>query len=311
MDEDIKYYNYKNINDFKNYTKGRIKLYENDNILSRYQIISRLGSGAFSDVYKSYDHMNNCYVALKIIKNKNKYIKCALKEIDIYNNIFNSDKKCSNFINLNNNFWFKENLFLEFDIGGINLYKYYKNNNIINIKSFATQILNGLNFIHSFDIIHADLKPENILVNNLNCKIIDLGSSFYENDKNNLFSSYIQSRWYRSPETVDKSTITKKIDIWSFGCIIYEIYYSKPLFPAKSEKKLKIMFEDFHEKYNIQNNTCYNCDKLKNLIYNKEIPNKLIYNNNILNNILLNKILVLDYLKRYDSDNLLKTSYFN
>ena len=69
--------------------------------------------------------------------------------------------------------------------------------------------------------------------------IIDLGSSFYENDKNNFFSSYIQSRWYRSPETVDKTTITKKIDIWSFGCIIYEIYYSKPLFPANTENKFE------------------------------------------------------------------------
>lgn len=311
MSEDITYYNYKNINDFKNYTEGRIKLYENDNILSRYQIISRLGSGAFSDVYKSYDHMNNCNIALKIIKNKNKYIKCALKEIDIYNNILISDKKCSNFINLNNHFWFKENLFLEFDIGGITLYKYYKDNNIINIKNFSTQILNGLNFIHSFDIIHADLKPANILVNNFNCKIIDLGSSFYENDKNNFFSSYIQSRWYRSPETVDKTTITKKIDIWSFGCIIYEIYYLKPLFLANTENKLKLMFEEFYEKYNIQNNKYCECNKITNIINNNEISNKLIYDNNILNDILLNKILVLNYLKRYDSNDLLKISYFN
>ena len=45
---------------------------------------------------------------------------------------------------------------------------------------------------------------------------------------------YIQSRWYRSPDVILELDFDTKIDIWSFGCILYELIFLKPLFPGKS-----------------------------------------------------------------------------
>lgn len=84
-------------------------------------------------------------------------------------------------------------------------------------------------------IIHCDLKPENILLVNLtrpNIKLIDLGSSCF--DTKRLYT-YIQSRFYRAPEVILGVPYTTAIDVWSLGCVLFELYTGIPLFPGESE----------------------------------------------------------------------------
>ena len=100
------------------------------------------------------------------------------------------------------------------------------------------QILACLSFLSKHNIIHCDLKPENILLreeNSRSIKIIDFGSSCFENNK--VFS-YIQSRFYRAPEIVLGIPYSPAIDMWSLGCILAELYTGLPIFPAESEKEL-------------------------------------------------------------------------
>ena len=67
-------------------------------------------------------------------------------------------------------------------------------------------------------------------------KIIDLGSSF---DKDMVYNkTYIQSRYYRSPEILLGYTFNEKIDIWSLGCIIIELITSKPIFNGKNKRDM-------------------------------------------------------------------------
>ena len=73
-------------------------------------------------------------------------------------------------------------------------------------------------------IIHCDLKPENILLVNpgkSKIKVIDLGSSCFEFEK---IYTYIQSRFYRSPEIMLGIPYNTAIDMWSLGCILAELY---------------------------------------------------------------------------------------
>jgi len=87
-------------------------------------------------------------------------------------------------------------------------------------------------------IVHCDLKPENILFTDdsyLNIKIIDFGASC--NDYTNGFF-YVQSRYYRAPEVVLGAPYDQAVDMWSLGCIIYELITGKPLFPAYDENEL-------------------------------------------------------------------------
>ena len=83
-------------------------------------------------------------------------------------------------------------------------------------------------------IIHCDLKPENILLtheNKLPICVIDFGSSCYEHER---IYTYIQSRFYRSPEVMLGIPYGYPIDMWSFGCILVEMLTGIPLF-ANSE----------------------------------------------------------------------------
>jgi dual specificity tyrosine-phosphorylation-regulated kinase 2/3/4 len=78
-------------------------------------------------------------------------------------------------------------------------------------------------------------KPENILLVNPNqpeIKVIDFGSSCYENER---VYTYIQSRFYRSPEVILGTEYARPIDMWSLGCILCELYTGYPIFPGENE----------------------------------------------------------------------------
>ena len=92
-------------------------------------------------------------------------------------------------------------------------------------------MLEALQFLsEELNVIHCDLKPENILLcqpKRSAIKLIDFGSSCKADRK---IYSYIQSRFYRSPEVLLGVPYTKAIDIWSLGCILVEMHTGEPLF---------------------------------------------------------------------------------
>lgn len=131
---------------------------------------------------------------------------------------------------------------ITFEMLSINLYEFIKMNNFQGfslslIKRFAIQILISLFFMKEHHIVHCDLKPENILLRKINksgIKIIDFGSGCFEDQK---IYTYIQSRFYRAPEIVLGIPYTTAIDMWSLGCILYELFVGYPLFPGEDEKE--------------------------------------------------------------------------
>lgn len=91
--------------------------------------------------------------------------------------------------------------------------------------------------LHDASIIHCDLKPENILLTEPGTggsvgqlKLIDFGSACFEG---RTAYSYIQSRFYRSPEVLLGLSYSAAIDMWSFGCVAAELFLGLPLFPGE------------------------------------------------------------------------------
>jgi serine/threonine protein kinase len=79
------------------------------------------------------------------------------------------------------------------------------------------------------------LKPENIILKDRNksgIKVIDFGSSCFEEQQ---LYTYIQSRFYRAPEIVFGIKYSNAIDMWSFGCILSELFTGYPIFPGENE----------------------------------------------------------------------------
>eukprot|EP00123_Amoebidium_parasiticum_P016267 comp23362_c0_seq3/m.38604 comp23362_c0_seq3/g.38604 ORF comp23362_c0_seq3/g.38604 comp23362_c0_seq3/m.38604 type:complete len:346 (-) comp23362_c0_seq3:64-1101(-) len=105
------------------------------------------------------------------------------------------------------------------------------------IRSIAIQLLNALNYLASpgVNVIHCDLKPENILLcddTTARVKVIDFGSSCQAGDK---IYTYIQSRFYRSPEVIMGAQYTMALDMWSLGCVLGELFTGLPLFNGSNE----------------------------------------------------------------------------
>ncbi|KAG8460513.1 hypothetical protein KFE25_013163 [Diacronema lutheri] len=112
------------------------------------------------------------------------------------------------------------------------------------VQYFVYQLLRGLKYIHSANVLHRDLKPSNLLVNeNCDLKITDFGlarglapsagAAGAPGSEPDFLTEYVVTRWYRAPEVVLSSgAYAKAIDVWSCGCILAELLVRKPLFPG-------------------------------------------------------------------------------
>eukprot|EP01006_Ploeotia_vitrea_P046690 TRINITY_DN67053_c6_g9_i1.p1 TRINITY_DN67053_c6_g9~~TRINITY_DN67053_c6_g9_i1.p1 ORF type:complete len:590 (+),score=41.50 TRINITY_DN67053_c6_g9_i1:143-1912(+) len=221
--------------------RGDYGIVLHDHIAFRYEILSILGKGSFGQVCKCYDYKNNTSVACKIIRNKKRFHHQALVEVKILETLRDHDADDNyNIIRMLDYFYFRNHLCITFELLSINLYEFIKNNNFQGlslglIRRFAIQLLTSLKYLHRESVIHCDLKPENILLKSptkSGIKIIDFGSSCFEHER---IYTYIQSRFYRSPEVILGISYGRSIDMWSFGCILAELYTGYPLFPGENE----------------------------------------------------------------------------
>ncbi|KMZ75024.1 Mitogen-activated protein kinase 5 [Zostera marina] len=119
----------------------------------------------------------------------------------------------------------------------IDLHQIIRSNNELSEEHcnyFLYQILRGLKYIHSANVIHRDLKPSNLLLNaNCDLKICDFGLARPTNE-NDAMTEYVVTRWYRAPELLLNSTdYTAAIDVWSVGCIFLELMNRRTLFPGR------------------------------------------------------------------------------
>ncbi len=109
-------------------------------------------------------------------------------------------------------------------------------------RSIMAQLITGLEYIHSKGILHLDLKPDNIMVNDLQIKIIDFGLS------RQIHTAKYQTActvWYRPPEKQLGYPLGYYTDVWSLGCILYELFIGKVLFPGDECDILKYIFNEF------------------------------------------------------------------
>ncbi|XP_051807853.1 dual specificity tyrosine-phosphorylation-regulated kinase 4 isoform X3 [Acanthochromis polyacanthus] len=212
-----------------------------DHIAYRFEVLEVIGKGSFGQVLKCLDHKNNELVAIKMIRNKKRFHHQALVELKILDVIKRKDKdNLHNVIHMKEYFYFRNHLCISFELLGVNLYELIKKNNfqgfsLALIRRFAHALLRCLQMLHREKIIHCDLKPENILLSQKgpgNIKVVDFGSSCYEQQR---VYTYIQSRFYRSPEVILGHPYSMAIDMWSLGCILAELYTGYPLFPGESE----------------------------------------------------------------------------
>lgn len=198
-----------------------------------YVILERLGIGTFGQVFKC--KYNEKEYAIKIIKNKKIYMKYGVHEADVLNKITNKP----HFVQIIDTFIYKQHFCIVMELLGMNLYELLKKREFSGFSHFGmriilNQLLEALCELYILGIVHCDIKPENVVIydpESLKIKIIDFGSSFIGQNDSHF---YVQSRYYRAPEVILGLTYDINIDIWSLGCMVYELFVGYPLFPGKN-----------------------------------------------------------------------------
>jgi len=223
--------------------RGDYNIVYGDHLAYRYEVLDPLGKGSFGQVVRCIDYKTGKLVAIKIIRNKKRFHQQALVEVNILKKLREWDpEEKHSMVNFTQSFYFRGHLCISTELLGMNLYEFikaydFKGFSLVLIRRFAQQMLSSLTLLHSRNVIHCDLKPENVLLSHpyrSEIKVIDFGSSCLENEK---VYTYIQSRFYRSPEVILGMDYGMPIDMWSLGCILAELLIGYPIFPGENEQE--------------------------------------------------------------------------
>jgi serine/threonine protein kinase len=226
----------------------------------KYEIIKNLGSGSYATVFliKSLKDYKNIHkddiLAFKQFKEFDKedgISPSAFKELSIHKNLKHPhivncrfpyyEEKNKRYClvmdyypstlreKLINAKMEKNKLDYIYNFGGIN---------ISEIKRLLFEILSGVYFLHKNNYIHRDLKPDNILIDkNDHIRIGDFGMILNYNFPVGKIASHAGTQCYRAPEIIyGYEKYSYPIDIWSIGCLFYEMIFGKLLFSGINKK---------------------------------------------------------------------------
>lgn len=237
------------VNSGYDYKDGLYITHFGDHLRYRYEILSTLGKGSFGKVYRCRDYKLGIDVAVKVIKNLPIFNDQAVLELQTLKALLPSSPGTPDFsgpgfaasakihtasaagagdsrhhhymVQLVDSFEFRAHKCFVFPIFGKNLYEYMRDKDFAGlpmsfVKKVARQLLEALIHLKSLDILHCDIKPENILLRDevtAGVVLIDFGSSCRSTE---TAFTYIQSRFYRSPEVLLGLPYGKSIFLSSF-----------------------------------------------------------------------------------------------
>lgn len=210
-------------------------------IKDRYDIIAEIGKGTYGEVYKVRDKHTNAILALKkinILQPFDGFPLNTIREIKIL-----QSQNHENVIGLRAivDSSTEERVYLAFDYCEFDLYGllYYSGETLLTEKHIACyikQILLALKVCNDCNIVHRDLKPANIFITRNNIlKLGDFGlARKIVEERDARYTSNVITLYYRPPELLFGCQIyAYEVDIWSVGCIIYEMITKKYLFQSE------------------------------------------------------------------------------
>jgi mitogen-activated protein kinase 15 len=218
----------------------RIKIDLDPELLSRYDVIDKLGKGGSGILYKGVDKYSNAHVA---IKKTYDYLICNTESEKLFREIrfLEHFRSHPNIILLQNVIVATNNndVYLIFELMETNLFNVIRAKLLTDqhIKYISYQLLKAVKYIHSANVIHRDLKPGHILINSdSKVKINDFSLAIIDSDSEDYkMTDYASTRWYRAPEILlNAYEYNKSVDMWSIGCILGEMINGRTLFPGNS-----------------------------------------------------------------------------
>ncbi|XP_017006172.2 serine/threonine-protein kinase Doa isoform X5 [Drosophila takahashii] len=245
---------------------GHLIYHTGDILHHRYKIMATLGEGTFGRVVKVKDMERDYCMALKIIKNVEKYREAAKLEINALEKIAQKDPHCDHLcVKMIDWFDYHGHMCIVFEMLGLSVFDFLRENNyepysLDQVRHMAYQLCYSVKFLHDNRLTHTDLKPENILfvdsdytahynhkinrevrrVKNTDVRLIDFGSATFDHEHH---STIVSTRHYRAPEVILELGWSQPCDVWSIGCILFELYLGITLFQTHDNREHLAMME--------------------------------------------------------------------
>ena len=192
----------------------------------RYEILSKVGAGGMSDVYKAKDHILSRFVAIKVLKQE-------FSEDSSFVTKFRAEAQSAaglehpNIVNIydvgsENGLYY---IVMEY-VEGITLKTYIEKKGQLSFKesaSIAIHVARGIEAAHNKNIIHRDIKPQNIIIStDGKVKVTDFGIA-KATSSNTISSDVMGSVHYASPEQARNGFVDGRSDIYSLGIVMFEM----------------------------------------------------------------------------------------
>jgi len=120
------------------------------------------------------------------------------------------------------------------------------------VTSYTRQMVSALKHLKECGILHADLKPDNLLVTDSmsTLKICDFGSASLIVDCD--ITPYLVSRFYRAPEIILGMRYDHQIDLWSLGCVVYELFTGRILFDGATNNAMLMSMQQIKGRFSLK-----------------------------------------------------------
>ncbi|NXR64374.1 STK36 kinase, partial [Rhadina sibilatrix] len=204
--------------------------------MENYHVLEMIGEGSFGRVYKGRRKHSAQVVALKFIPKvgrSEKELKNLQREIDIVRDLHHP-----NIIQMLDSFETAKEVVVVTDYAEGELFQILEDDRNLpedQVQTIAAQLISALYYLHSHRILHRDMKPQNILLGKDGVvKLCDFGFARAMSIHTMVLTSIKGTPLYMSPELVEERPYDHTADLWSVGCILYELFVGTPPFYTNS-----------------------------------------------------------------------------
>ncbi|NWR26788.1 STK36 kinase, partial [Tachuris rubrigastra] len=204
--------------------------------MERYHVLEMIGEGSFGRVYKGRRKHSAQVVALKFIPKvgrSEKELKNLQREIEIMRGLYHP-----NIIQMLDSFETDKEVVVVTDYAEGELFQILEDDGSLpedQVQTIAAQLVSALYYLHSHRILHRDMKPQNILLGKDGVvKLCDFGFARAMSIHTMVLTSIKGTPLYMSPELVEERPYDHTADLWSVGCILYELFVGTPPFYTNS-----------------------------------------------------------------------------
>ncbi|KAK9302725.1 hypothetical protein QLX08_005347 [Tetragonisca angustula] len=205
-------------------------------IMEKYEVLKQVGEGSFGQVYKAKKRSDGEIVAFKVIRKRGrsfKELKSLRQECEIQRHLHHP-----NIVQMLDSFETENEIVVVTEYAEKELYEILGKAGRLSeqrAQVIACDLVSALYYLHSNRVLHRDLKPQNVLLeSNGVAKLCDFGFARSMSTGTHVLTSIKGTPLYMAPELIEERPYDHNADLWSLGCIVYELVVGSPPFQTTS-----------------------------------------------------------------------------